>query len=394
MGESVPRERFQDPKLEQNKNGSWFIRPWVDIITANGVERRKKQIVLGAASIGKRAALATKRRVMETINRASYVIQSQLRFGDLLDEYAKLHINESRLSFSARNKYTSLIKTHIRPAFAELQLSEVTTRRVQEWLDTKAVPGPGFKSWSTRSDIRNLMSGIFERAIAWKYWQDTNPITCVSAGRKKLLREKRKLTDDQTRKLLAALPSQVRAMACVALFCTLRISEVLGIKEKNLDFEAGVISVEQRVVRGNLDDLKNRKAARRVPMGYLAADLKALCLGDPERFVFQVETKAGRPGPHQKHFICRDDRGLLQHFLRPAAKTVGCYAPGFGWHSLRREAVTAFSASLGIGQAMTLAGHSSTEMSIEYTLADRQAQDAAVRERQIRIMGEAGEEIQ
>lgn len=171
-------------------------------------------------------------------------------------------------------------------------------------------------------------------------------------------------------------------MACVALFCGLRISEVLGLQEKHIDFASGMLKIEQRFHRGGLDTCKTRKSEREVPMGYLADDLRKLFMGDRARFVFQVGTNAGRPGPYQKNFICRDDRGLLRHFLRPAAKAIGCYSMGFGWHSLRREAVIAFSASLGIGQAMRLAGHSTTEMSIEYTLADRQAQDVAVRERQ------------
>ena len=220
----MPRERFQDPTLEQNKNGSWYIRPWVDVITARGLERRKKQIVLGPESIGRRGALAAKRRVMETINRASYVIQSQIRFGDLLAEYEDRHT--AKQAFPTQNKYASLIKNHIRPAFAELQLSEVTGQLVQKWLDEKN------KSWSTKTDLRNLMSGIFERAIAWKYWQDANPIEHVTAGRKRLVREKKKLTDEQTQRLLAALPPQVRTMACVALFCTLRISEALGLQQE------------------------------------------------------------------------------------------------------------------------------------------------------------------
>jgi len=382
FGENVPRERYQDPTIQQTGNGSYYIRVWVDVITKDGIERRKKTVILGPESIGKRGAQAAKRLAMDKINRAAYVIQSQILFGELLDEYAKRHI--ARQSIPTQNKYTSLIKNHIRPAFESLQLIEVTGERVQGWLDAKGADG---KSWSTRADLRNLMSGIFQQARAWKYWQDENPIEYVTAGKKKLVRQKIKLTDDQTRRLLAALPSQVRTLASVALFCGLRISEVFGLQEKHVELEAGTIYIEQRFHRGNLDSVKTRKSERRVPMGHLAEELKKLCLGDPDRFVFQIATKAGRAGKFQKHFICRDDRGLLQHFLRPAAKATGCHVPGFGWHSLRREAITAFNASLGVTQAMQLAGHSTADMSAEYTLADRQAQDAAVRERQLKLMG-------
>lgn len=382
----MPRERYQDPKLQQNKNGSWFIRPWVDVLTASGIERRQRQIVLGPGSIGKRGAMEAKRRAMETINRASYVVQSQIGFGALLDEYETRHT--ARQASPTQAKYASLIKNHIRKAFGDLRLFQVTAKRVQEWLDAKAIPGPDLKSWSTRNDLRNLMSGIFERAIAWKYWQEGNPIEYVTAGRRRLLREKRKLTDDQTQRLLAALRPDIRTMASVALFCGLRISEVLALQEKHVDFGAGEFLIEQRWVRGNLDIVKSQKAERRVPFGHLAYDLEKLCMGNPDRWLFEVQTMTGRPGRGRKTYVCRDDRSLLQHFLRPAAESIGCHTPGFGWHSLRREAVTSFNAVLGVTQTMRLTGHATADLSGEYTLRDREAQDKAVRDRQVRLMGE------
>ncbi len=120
--------------------------------------------------------------------------------------------------------------------------------------------------------------------------KDQNPIQFVHAGRKRAAREKRKLTDDQTRHLLALQPQDVRLAVCVGLFCTLRVSETLGLQEKHLNFAAGVIHIRQRWYRGDLDVPKNENAKRDVPMGYLAGELQALCKGDPERFVFQIVT--------------------------------------------------------------------------------------------------------
>jgi hypothetical protein len=70
-----------------------------------------------------------------------------------------------------------------------------------------------------------------------------------------------------------------------------------------------------------------------------------------------------------------------QHFLRPAAVALEFYWEGFGWHSLRREAVTSLGAILGPTATMRLAGHATADMSLLYTLADQQAQDAAIRQR-------------
>lgn len=375
----MPRERYQEPTLQQTKRGVWFIRPWVDVIQGSSVAREKKTISIGV--MGKREAQAKAREVMQTINRAEYVITSQINVGRFLDEYSAMHVD--RLAASTRAKYSNHLKNHIRPAFEPMMLCDLQPLMLQQWLDAKDL------SWATKTDIRNILSSIFTKAIEWGRWKDRNPVEHVHAGRKRAAREKRKLTDDQTRRLLSALPPDLRVACCVCLFCTLRVSEVLGLQEKHLDFGAGVIHVRQRFYRGDLDLCKNQTAERDLPMGYLAADLKALCVGDPERFVFQIQTHRERKQP----MICRDDRDLNQHFLRPAAKALGFYWEGFGFHALRREAVTAIGQALGSSQAMRMAGHSTADMSLQYTLSDQAAQDGAVRTRQESIIGKTGEKV-
>jgi integrase len=363
----MPRERYQEPTLEQTKRGVWFIRPWVDVIQDGRLERAKKTITIGA--MGKREAQAKAREVIQTINRADYVITSQINVGRFLDEYATMHVN--RLAASTQSKYRNHLKNHIRPAFESMMLCDLQPLVIQQWLNAKEL------SWATKTDIRNILSSVFTKAIEWGRWKDVNPVERVHVGRKRAAREKRKLTEDETRHLLAALPPDLRIACCVCLFCTLRVSEVFGLQEKHLQFAKGTIEVRQRFYRGDLDETKNENSRRDVPMGYLASDLQALCQGDPERFVFQIQTHRERKEPR----ICRDDRDLNQHFLRPAAKALGFYWEGFGFHALRREAVTAFNAALGVTQTMRMSGHATVEMSANYTLADQVAQDGAVRAR-------------
>jgi integrase len=294
--------------------------------------------------------------------------------GRFLDEYQSLHVD--RLASSTREKYRNHLKNHIRPAFEKLMLCDMQPLLVQRWLDAKgedAPDKPGL-SWATRTDLRNILSSVFTKAIEWGRWKDGNPIERVHAGRKRAVREQRKLTDEQTRRLLAALPEDVRLACCVGLFCTLRVSEILGLQEKHLDFERGLILVRQRFYRGDIDEPKNP----------LSADLRATCKGEPERFVFQIHTE---PEWGRKSSLCRDDRDINQHFIRKAAKALGFYWQGFGWHALRREAVTAMNSALGVSQAMRMAGHSTADMSLAYTLSDRTAQDEAVRARQETILG-------
>lgn len=384
-GENLPKQRFQNPKLLQWGNGVYYFRARVDVIDGGTTKRKLKTHSLGA--IPKREAQAEMRKILAKINRADYMITSQINVGEFLDEYDSRHI--AKQGKGTQDKYRGHIKNHIRPAFEKLMLCDLQPKLLQDWLDSKE--SEQHLSWSTRTDLRNILSSMYTQAAIWKYWEEENPVKHVHAGRKRLVREKRKLTDDQTRRFLAELPYDVRVLCCVCLFCTLRISEVLGLQEKHLDFSRKVLMVRQRYYRGDLDLAKNDAAERDLPMAYLANDLANLCKGDPERFVFQISTF---PKYGQEEAVTRDDRDINQHFLRPAAKRLGFYWKGFGFHALRREAITALNSALGMTQAMKMSGHSSADMSILYTLPDLVRQSEAIEARHEAILGKPEGKIQ
>lgn len=381
-GDNLPKERFQNPPLKQWENGAWYFRAYVDVVKGGAISRDRKVFTLG--SMPKREALSKMREILTTINRAQYMVTSQINVGKFVEEYEALHVN--RQGIGTQGKYKGHLKNHILPAFKEMMLCDLQAKLVQKWLDEKGQDTEKAKglSWNTRTDLRNILSSMFTKAIEWQYWKEANPIQHVHVGRKRLVREKRKITDDQTRRLLAELPYDVRVLCCVCLFCTLRISEALGLQEKHLDFTRNVLMIQQRYYRGDLDQPKNQAAERELAMGHLSRDLAKFCLGDPERFVFQIETF---PKYGTERALCRDDRSIHQHFLRPAAEKVGVYWKGFGFHALRREAITALNSSLGITQAMKAAGHSSADMSLLYTLADIEKQDEAMKARHEALLG-------
>jgi integrase len=157
----------------------------------------------------------------------------------------------------------------------------------------------------------------------------------------------------------------------------LSISEIFGLQEKHLDFEIEKILVRQRFYRGNIDVPKAVRRTRNIPMGVMVKALRERCTGDPERFVFSVMTKYGES---------RDDRDINQHFLRPAAKRLGIYFPGFGWHQFRRQAITALG-ELDPMQAQRLAGHARPDMTALYTVDDNRRQDRIIRASQEQFQG-------
>jgi integrase len=396
--ESMPRDRFQKTLVRRSlgKNQFWYIRPRVDVLTQDGTVRKLKRIPLGLVTreFGKREAEAKARQIMATINKADYVIQSQVRFGDFLKIYRNQHVfrrdgDHYFLSVSTQQKYDNHLHNHIEPAFRPLMLCEIDTKLIERWLDEKSKPRTitlkngqsktiAGLSWATRTDLRNILSSMFSKAKDWGYWQTENPVERVSVGRRRAAREKRKLTNEQIRLLLGAVPEDVRTIILVIMSTTLRISEVLGLQEKHFDFSDGTIQVEQRYYRGDLDTTKSERSTRIVRMGMLSESLKRRMTGNPEAFVFSVMTVRGET---------RDASDINQHFLRPAAKKLGLYWKGFGFHSFRREAITEIG-RLDPMQAQKLAGHAHVDLTLLYTLDDATRQETAVRAIQERLIGE------
>lgn len=274
---------------------------------------------------------------------------------------------------------------YIRPYVDRIAAGKLVRRQERIYLQAAKRRDAGL-AFSTRQDLRNIMSGIFSQARRWGYWKEANPALDATAGRAREARPAVKLSLDQTRQVLAALPADVRLICEVALYCTLRVSEVLGLAWKHVDFNRGLIQIRQRFYRGDLDVVKTRKAERDVPMGQLAQELAALYPGPghEDEFVFSVRTHVGR---WKTSGTCRDDRDINQHFLRPTAKELGVYRPGFGFHAFRREAVTEYSRSIGVAQAQRMAGHAKADMSQHYTLADMVEQERAVRQLQKKVRG-------
>lgn len=378
LGEEV---RTQNPTL-QTTGDRFFIRPYVDRLDGGTRTRVQERIYLTATT--KREALAERARIMATINQSRYVLQSQLTFGDFLDHYEKQYVDRGdNLGSGTRARYKNQIKNHVRPAFGSLPMTRVNTKAIDEWMGEKARAG---MAWSGRMSLRNLMCGMFTQARKWGWWQEINPAIDVTVGKQRAARVPVKLSTAQTRALLASLPDDVRMICELALYCTCRISEVLGLQWQDVDFGAGVIHIRRRWYRGDLDEVKSQRSRRSVPMGEISADLVRIYPGPDAagQFVFEVKTHVGRwtvPG------VCRDDRDINQHFLRPAAKALGVYQLGFGFHAFRREAVTEHAREAGPSQAQRMAGHSKADMTQHYVLEDRGVQERSVVALQRKIRG-------
>jgi integrase len=213
------------------------------------------------------------------------------------------------------------------------------------------------------NDLRGIMSGIYTKAEEWGYWPEgrRSPISRVKIGEKWSVRPERILTGEETVRVLARLSDSNLLVLETAIATGARISEMLGLKWRHVDLQSGVLRIEQRNWRGDIDDPKSKTSKRPLTLGYLVDRYRVKAAADkaqPEKWVFVRTDGSGLP---------LWDSGVRQA-LKKAAAAEGCDFPGLGPHSFRRANIT-WRQEVGGSSIETskIAGHSTVRMTEEYT---------------------------
>jgi integrase len=136
------------------------------------------------------------------------------------------------------------------------------------------------------------------------------------------------LTVPQYQRLLddPELPELVKVIVQVTAALGLRISETLGLKWMDLDFEAGTVEIQRGVVGMEANDVKTPGSRQKLPLHPELIDVlrtwraTAPVIGD---WVFGSD-RTGRP---------YDRDYMRSEYLKPAGARIGL--PGIGWHSFR-----------------------------------------------------------
>lgn len=377
--------RVQDPTIFQTEGDEarWYIKPYVDTFDENGQPTRKQQrIYLGRVSeLGKREATKKKNEVMDRINKSQLVLSAQIPFGEFVDTYKREYLlRDDNLAESTQKNYEYVINRYLIPTFGQKMFGEITPRAVDSLMATLTTEHK--LAWSSRMVVKGVLSGIFEQAARWGIWKERNPCDSAIVGKKKAVYEHKKISIGDTRKLLDSLQDDVRLLCETCLYCGLRISETMGLQWKHVDFDCGKLLIRQQWKDYTIRPLKTEKSIRDVVLGLLVEDFKGIYPGDgnSDEFVFNIQNKRNKCST-------RCEWTIRYEHLVPAAKKLGLYAKGFGFHQFRREAVTELGNRMGSLQVQRMAGHASESMTLRYTQSDLAVQETAVRDYQETVRG-------
>ena len=389
--------RVQHPQVHQRtdrKGTYWFFRYWHEEPLPDGFIKTTRRFHTLGPSKGQDAltqleAEAQRDRVLAALNTflpsPEAPLPSQqptdtgaILFGNLAEMWRKDHVENPKIRMAepTRIKYRTRLRHHILPRWKDVPVGQMRSKAILDWLHAECT------SWYMMVDLRNVMSTIFTKAQEWEVLPDTfaNPTRRVKLGRRWVVRPEQILSEEETMQVLAGLDDPHLLICETCLSTGARISEVLGLTLKHLDLLKGILHIQQRHCRGDIDVPKTKNSRRVLTLGALVARYKAWV------------TRKNITQPHQWLFPQEDDPQWpmwdsgVRKALKIAARAVEHDFPGFGLHSLRRANIT-WRQEVGASaiEASKIAGHSSVNMTNDYTHVQLRRQEDLTRAIQERL---------
>jgi integrase len=286
-------------------------------------------------------------------------------FGQLARRYLQEAIPERQ---STAGPMRSMLNARILPEWEDARIIDMAKdpMAVEQWikgLQTKPKKkGEKARDLAPKSKLhtRAVMHRLFEYAMRWRYLDcQRNPMALIELkGTSRRVRPIYLLDAQQYYAILPQLAPHVRLMAILAMNTGMRISEILGLKWMDIDFEQATLTIERSVVGKHEDETKTVASASVLPLH--------------EILIRELRVWQGKEKSVNGWLFGNMDTGrpyhadsLRQDHLGPAGKEAGI--PNLGWHSFRHT----YRARLGSSGAapevqQKLMRHSSIEMTMKY----------------------------
>lgn len=193
-------------------------------------------------------------------------------FGEVARMYQEGYLGrDKQIAKPTRAKESFYLREYVIPRWGALWLNQIQPKAVEDWLHTT------FDSWWTMYGVRAIMSRIYHYAEGHGLWEEgrRSPPSKAKLGKRRYKYERRILLFEETARVLASLDEPYRLIIETCIATGARISEVLGLKWKHVDLEAGTIRVEQRVWHQDVGAPKSEGSRRVLSIGDLVGRFRA-----------------------------------------------------------------------------------------------------------------------
>jgi integrase len=351
MATSTRVESSKTPKLVKTgtpgiyKRGNRYVVVYRD---RSGKQRKKFALTLAEARVVKAAAAADRAR-------GEFVPISRMTVGEYYEEWLPSYRGRTRSGIRDETKlnYANQMRLHILPAVGKKQLTEVGPRDVKRLASDLRAKGLGENSVRLAFvPFKAMLATAFEDELIRR-----NPaagVSLVGDVTQKEIRAKA-LSESELLALLNALPAEWRLFAELLAVSGLRISELLALQWKHVDFHRGRLLVRRRWFRGSYAPPKSRYGRRDIPLTPLMIERLARqhedCLDD-DALVFESSRGASV------------DYRTARHVFHAAAIRAG--VPWATFHTLRHTCATMlFARGLNAKQVQAWLGHHAASFTLD-----------------------------
>ena len=337
----MARRRYQAPTPRKVGNW-WYLLYWQDQSENGRRIRRRKRVKLAPATMPKREVEKIAAEHMRPMNQGLVTVGSATKFEEYVQQvYVQADLKV--MAASTQERYRSVVKIYLTPAFGQVCLRDLTPLTIQRYLSAMA---DSDLSYESRDKIRDVLSSILGSAVRYGYLVK-NPVVGLRLPRpKRGRRTKPFVTPEVFQELLKLVREPYRTMIFVAVYTGLRASELIGLRWRNVHWDS--ISVDERCCRGDWGPPKSEASNATIAVSRVVIEriqcLKTLVIelkagratrryvavksDGPDELVFQSLTKGGP---------MRDNNILTRH-IKPAARELGI--GWVNWQALRRSYAT------------------------------------------------------
>jgi integrase len=170
---------------------------------------------------------------------------------------------------------------------------------------------------------------MFDLATLWEYLplERRNPLDIVRIRNvTRRTKEAVVLSPEQFREVVRRLPAHVNMIAIVMSCLGLRVSEALGLRWEDFDWQHRTVTIRRSAYRGAVDETKTTSSRAKLPLAPLLSELILAWRAQVNSPWLFANPTTGMP------FM---SPSLQQRWIRPAGEAIGL--EGLGFHSLRHS---------------------------------------------------------
>lgn len=289
-------------------------------------------------------------------------LDEEITFGAIIDRYIREAIPRRKVT---QSRYQSWINNYIRPHWKNVILAKMKPLVVEQWIESLSLAP------KSKGHICSMMHILFNWAMRWELIPfQVNPMNLVRIkGSSKREREPRILTIEEFRRFIDHVVEPCKTMCIVTACLGLRVSETLGLKWGDFDWNDLRVRIQRSWVAGVEDEVKTIYSKKWMPVDPVLAELLQQHKARTTPEAKNTDWVFANPGSGKPYWPGR----LQEHHLVPAgmAAKVG----RVGWHTFRHSYSTllrAFGVDVKVQQELLRHADIRTTMNI-YTQAVPQA---------------------